>query len=212
MQDFISKVEAGNLPEVESLLQKEPSLAEARDANGSTVIQKAAYMGNSAMVKLLLSASPTLDMATACSVGDLDAVAKAADERPESVNEMSADGFRPLCLAAAFGHEAVLALLLERNADPTLRSTTLGVAPMDSAIFGRSVRIVQRLLDAGVDPNVAQGGGFRPLHGAAQHGDIEIVKLLLAHGADSSAKSDAGKTAHDFATEYGHIETAELLM
>ena len=40
-----------------------------------------------------------------------------------------------------------------------------------------------------VDPNLPQGGGFRPIDAARQNGDARVEQLLLEHGASAPRES-----------------------
>jgi ankyrin repeat protein len=45
--------------------------------------------------------------------------------------------------------------------------------------------LVKLALDHGADPNLRQGGGFRPIDAARQNGDSRVEQLLLEHGAET---------------------------
>jgi ankyrin repeat protein len=64
----------------------------------------------------------------------------------------------------------------------------------------------------GAEVNIAQEGGWTPLHQAAAHGQIEIIKLLLEHKANVNSKSDDGSTPLQMAQNKGYSEAAELLV
>lgn len=53
-------------------------------------------------------------------------------------------------------------------------------------------RVVNALLDRGVDVNATDSLGFTSLYFAARYGHTDTVKLLLARGADVTAKSSWG--------------------
>ena len=60
-----------------------------------------------------------------------------------------------------------------------------------AAAFGRE-RMVQKLLDAGVDFN-GRGDSLRtPLHYASAKGHSSVIKILVEGGADINAKDDSG--------------------
>jgi ankyrin repeat protein len=58
---------------------------------------------------------------------------------------------------------------------------------------------VRLLLEHGADPNVRHGGGFTPLHSAAENDDRESVEALLEAGADPALATHEGKTPADLA-------------
>lgn len=209
---FETAVKQGDLGKITAALANQPSLTSHRDASGSSMIQLAAYYGRSQAAQTLADAWPDMDLASAICAGRTATVAAALAHDPSQADHLSGDGFLPLCLAAAFGHRAILDQLLAAGARVNAASRALGgVHPLDSAVFGGDLDIVRRLLESGADPNLAQEGGFMPLHGAAQRGDSEMVELLLSHGADPIATSDNGKYASDYAMEAGHVELADRL-
>lgn len=199
--DFFKAVSEGNREYVMGILEMAPEFACTKNESGSTAIQMAMYHGQKELAREMASKTDGLDFATAVTLGDVSQVSPQLAIHPAQANQLSADGFLPLCLAAAFGHEEMVRTLLEGGADVNARSRSLGgVAPLHSAAFGRNPTIVKALLDAGADVDARQQGGFTALHAAAQNGDAEIAQLLVAAGADKGLRTDDGKAATDLAT------------
>ena len=71
--------------------------------------------------------------------------------------------------------------------------------------------LVQLLIDAGCDVNIADKDGWTPLSVAAFYGHAEVIKALLAAGADASREVDDGDTAYDKAVAWDHPDCAALL-
>jgi uncharacterized protein len=184
-------------------LERDPDLAGTRNADGLSPVLYALYNGKSELVEPLLDANPPLDVFDAAAVGRTRGLEELLDGEPGLVTSWSKDGFTPLHLAAFFGEEEAVKILLERGADVNVvsRNPNIVVTPLHSAAAGSHPGIVKLLLEAGADVNAAQDRGFTPLHSAANNDDRESAEALLAAGADPTLTTDDGKTAADLAGE-----------
>jgi hypothetical protein len=145
--------------------------------------------------------------------GDLDAVNYLLDHGA-NVKAKTPTGFTALIGAALSGNAKVVALLLERGADPNavaelergILQTPAGVA----ASMGHA-DCLRLLMAAGADVNV-QGGPFNhtALLGAAITPSKETVHLLLAK-ANVNATDWSGHTALDWAARRGETEIVKML-
>jgi cytohesin len=116
----------------------------------------------------------------------------------------------PLHVAAEYGHDDVVRLLLEAGAAIDSRRIE-GLTPLHlAASYGR-FPVVKRLLAAGANPNSRESGGWTPLHRAASEGHENVVRLLLAQGADPRAMDHQGATPFEYAFLNRHRTVAELL-
>jgi uncharacterized protein len=184
-------------------LERDPDLAGTRNADGLSPVLYALYNGKSELVEPLLDANPPLDVFDAAAVGRTRGLEELLDGEPGLVTSWSKDGFTPLHLAAFFGEEEAVKILLERGADVSVvsRNPKIVVTPLHSAAAGSHPGVVKLLLEAGADVNAAQDRGFTPLHSAANNDDRESAEALLAAGADPRLTTDDGKTAADIAGE-----------
>jgi uncharacterized protein len=134
------------------------------------------------------------------------------DASPELVNAVAGDGFQPLGLAAFFGQDEVVRLLLMRGAAVDSPSHNLmRVMPLHSAAANRHLEICRMLLENGAPVNATQADDFTPLHEAAQNGQLEMVRLLLDYGAEVNVRKTDSLTPLTLAVQYGHVEVVELL-
>jgi len=69
-----------------------------------------------------------------------------------------------------------------------------GRFPLHYAALEDDVVSATKLLDAGADPNVADGDGFTPLHFAAQARAKRVAQLLLDRGAELDSTNTYGNT------------------
>ena len=129
------------------------------------------------------------------------------------INQQDCVGSTPLLRAAENGHEGVVKLLLERDADPNCPDK-YGRAPLRGAAFAGHEGVVKLLLAReDVDPNSPDEGGDGPLGWAAIGGNEGVVKLLLERkDIDPNRLNKDGRTPLWWAAGYGHEAVAKLLL
>ena len=211
-EDLFAAIDAGDDDRLAELLERDPSLAAARDPDGVSALMHGLYRNRRAAAESISGTLPSLDVFEAAGLGRAEVVEELVRSDPSLAMAWSEDGFTALHFAAFFGGAGAASALLAAGADPDLRSRNeLSVMPIHSAVAGHRPDVVVALLDAGADPNVHQRHGWTPLHGAAQHGDTDTVERLLAAGADPAATNDDGTNATDLARAAGHAALAERL-
>jgi uncharacterized protein len=70
---------------------------------------------------------------------------------------------------------------------------------------------VRLLIEQGADVNMAQSGGYTPLHQAAANGRADLAQMLLEAGANPACVCHQGKTPADYARERQHDAVLQLL-
>lgn len=131
--------------------------------------------------------------------GDLEKVRRKKDD----VNKFDTNHYTALHYAAAYGHNAVCAFLIEEGADIDA-VTANGVRAIHRAALKRHVAIVEMLLGAGCDVETPDNDGRSPLHAACEGGNASCVNLFLAQTrvqATCSRKDRRNRTPLDVARE-----------
>lgn len=183
--DVITAAESGDAETLRRLLVTDRTLASTRDDLGISVLLHARYGGHSEAVSALLAAAPDTDIFDASAVGLVGRVSELVAADPAQANAVNVDGFRPLQLAAFFGHAQAVRVLLDAGADVAARSTNgMALQALHSAAASGHIGIVSMLLEAGADPNSEQVGGYTALDAADQIGDTDLQALLEAAGAE----------------------------
>jgi ankyrin repeat protein len=201
---------------VEEMVAENPALVEERNAAGLRPVMMALYYGRKELAEELRDRMESVDVWEAAALGELETVASAVEQDRSLLDATSPDGFTPLGLAAFFGQVDVLTWLLTEGADPNKPAENeMAVYPINSATAHRektaASMMVSLLVAQGAEVNVAQHGGWTPLHQAASHGDMQMVQFLLESGADPSLESDDRHTAADMAMENKFGQVAGLL-
>ncbi len=115
-------------------------------------------------------------------------------------------GQTPFLRAALSGDVAVMKLLLEKGADPTI-PTFSGTTPLMAAAginwvvsqtftedLPTQIEAVKLCLEKGADINAANSMGLTPVFGAANRGADSLLEFLVAHGARLDVKDKEGRT------------------
>ncbi len=149
----------------------------------------------------------------AASSGKIEVVKKLVENFAD-VNLKSVDGNTPLHLAISSkteNAEDVALYMLEQHADVFLRNIA-GETPLHLAAGQGFQRLVEKLLEMGVNPNIENINGSMALHYAAYGGSLEIVKLLLARPVNVNKGNCFGTTPLIMASAMGHLEVVRELM
>ncbi|CAH0479225.1 unnamed protein product [Peronospora belbahrii] len=188
------------------------------DASGYTALHRAAKRGDEAVVTSLLAMydGKAIDLASikshkqqqialhiAAKYGNLDATRlMAAPEFRGLVNMPDRNGNTPLHFAATCSAPSavdVVALLLMRGADPTIKSQR-GVFPIVAHVLTAQddgPEIVQLLMKNGSDPNTVDGAGNTVLHIAVSRGLWKVAAALVREHAGMAIRNNEGVTVLD---------------
>ncbi|PKX95144.1 ankyrin repeat protein [Aspergillus novofumigatus IBT 16806] len=123
-------------------------------------------------------------------------------------------GLTPLYFVAWLGRADAARILLEAGADPTIQTETgEGETILQQAIKGSHIKVVQLLLDAGVDVNVRDShNGLDAMLTAASWGADDCIRLLQRAGADVFAVDYHGRNGLHLAARAGRLSTVQLLL
>lgn len=205
-------IETGNYQDLDLLLSKSPELVKENTSHDISPLLLACYYHKTQIVQVILKYIKSITIHEACAVGLTEQVQFMLEQKPEVINELSSHGFYPLGIAAHFGQEEIVRILLLQHANPNAASKNgYQVFPIHAALSGQHDRIVKQLIEAGAEVNVLQSSRTSPMHLAAQQGNIDLIIVLLEHGADISVRNEFGQTAADLASEKGFHEIAEIL-
>jgi ankyrin repeat protein len=163
-------------------------------------------------VEALVEADPSLAIFAAAIQGNTGAIEKLLAANRPLVSAVSSDGWTPLHLAAHFGKQEAVRLLLNKGAKADARSNNaMQNTALHAAAAGRAAGVAALLLDHGASVNARQHGGWTPLHAAAQNGDIELARTLLEAGADVNARADNHQSPLDLALTKGQQAMVDWL-
>ena len=198
MEQLMKALQAGDIQAFEGLIDAEPDLANAKNAQGVSILAMCAYYGRQPFVDLLLRKGAQAGFFEALILGKEEPVKQSLGQHAELANTCSPDGFTPLCLAAFFGHKDLAEVLLSAGADINRASVNpMKVRPLHSAVASpneaRVLDLVKFLVEHGADVNLTQESGWRPLHESVSRGHQSVVQYLLDHQADPNATGTDGR-------------------
>jgi ankyrin repeat protein len=102
-------------------------------------------------------------------------------------------GCMPLHWARYFGHENIISLLLEKDADINDKDNG-GKMPLHHAIIYGNKTVISLLWENGANMNAKDKDGKMPLHYACHSREVAVIPLLLENGTDPTITNNNGKT------------------
>jgi len=175
---------------IADLISTDPLLATARATGGESLVLYACYNGAPELADVLGAGRP-IDAWEAAALGHVPQLRACLENDDDSRVRRSSDGWTPLHLAAFFGRDDAVRLLIDHLAPLDANSTNaLRNAPLHAALAGNTLPVlVRRLVFAGADVTARDAHGNTPLHLAASRGYEALCDLLIARGADAHARS-----------------------
>lgn len=80
------------------------------------------------------------------------------------------------------------------------------------AVHMKNCRLVELLLERGLDGNAADANGFTPLHLCAELQTLDIMELLISHGTFLEARDNDGRTPLHIAIRNQNNASVKLLI
>lgn len=133
--------------------------------------------------------------------------------RGTSVNATDSNDRTALHVAASEGHSGVVQLLLEVNADPTLKDTKENT-PLNDAVrhkHDEAAKVIRRW-GPGYTLVFAGCTGAVKMCGAAATGNLEEMKRLFENGVDVNGGDYDARTPLHLASSNGHAAAVEFLL
>ncbi|WP_164111953.1 MULTISPECIES: ankyrin repeat domain-containing protein [Sphingobacterium] len=205
-------IETGNHQDLELLLSQDPSVVNQKTSHDISPLLLSCYYQKPQITQVILKFISTITIHEACATGLTSHIQMMIEHKKDVVNELSDHGFTPLGIAAHFGKEEIVRLLLLHHANPNISSQNgYSTYPLHAALAINHSDISKMLIEAGAEVNVLQYGGIAPIHQAAGHGNIDLIIALLEQGADITIRTNAGQSASDIAADKGFNEIATIL-
>ena len=128
-----------------------------------------------------------------------------------NLNMKDSNGRTPLVWAALRGYEAVVRLLIERDAEIDSRDSE-GRTPLSwAAWFGRKA-VVRLFIERDAEIDSRDNTGRTPLSCAVENGEEFVVQLLIERDAEIDSRDNEGRTPLSWAAGSGRETVVRLLI
>nr|XP_015215494.1 PREDICTED: ankyrin repeat and SAM domain-containing protein 3 isoform X1 [Lepisosteus oculatus]XP_015215495.1 PREDICTED: ankyrin repeat and SAM domain-containing protein 3 isoform X1 [Lepisosteus oculatus]XP_015215496.1 PREDICTED: ankyrin repeat and SAM domain-containing protein 3 isoform X1 [Lepisosteus oculatus] len=152
----------------------------------------------------------SLDLHTACSIGQYDVVAESISRREVDLNGKNRGGWTPLMYAAYIGHDNIANLLLEAGVRVNA-TTAKGQTPLMLAASCGNESIAYFLLQQGAELEQKDRRGWTALFHCTSTGHQQMVKFLLDNNANANVREpisgftplmEAAASGHEIIVQY----------
>lgn len=215
----LQAAEQGDLSKLNHLLERNPSLAQAKDERPgkakATALHYAAWSGHQEIAELLLAYGADINLYD--ETYDAPPIGWAGENGQKAMfNFLLAKGAKlDIGQAAAYGDLGLVQRLVTENPDLVnfgTKQPSQGWSPLWQAAFWQRGEIVEYLLTQGADIHATTRRGETPLHAAVMGGNRTIVDRLLRQGADVNTRAENGLTPLHRAAWQRLIDVTKLLL
>ncbi len=199
-EKFRQAVIADDLPVVTSMLDRDPALRYARDADGVSVFTLASLQGQAKVAEELARRGVVLDIFEAAVSGNSKRAAELAKDDLGIAHHRLPDGRTPLHLSTEAGKQEMVIFFAMKGADLSAGPESPLLAAVDHPDRATASEMSWFLLMNASDPNARRRDGKSALHLAAARGYDDLAEMLIHRGAKADVQDAAGKTPLDVAT------------
>lgn len=220
MTDFLKWVREGNCGKVCMALNKKPELIKRKDKNRKTALELAVEHGHENITRGLIDHLIIYDAANIQTIsGALDIAVKKNDANMVdmlSSNTMISNPAqqltRSLLMAASYGREDILQILIRNNAD--INSANVFESPLMAAAVNGHINIVNALINCNANTNAIymRGKTALMLVQSVEKNGVEIINLLINANADINAQTEIGQTALMLSATIGNETILDALI
>ena len=166
-QTIFQAARDGNFDRVQELLESDPVLLNATDAEKYTALHWACIRGNWEVAGLLI-------------------------DNGADLNAVGGDGGTPLQWAVHHDNVDIVKKMIRRGAQLN-RQNQWGMTELHTAIWRGNINVVACLLDHGSDPMIRTKEGWTAMHYAYRSGHDDIIALLQQRGISTDVQDDQGR-------------------
>ena len=201
---FLKAVQTRDAAAVRTMLDADPSLANAHSPKGVSAVVGALFSlakgeegfhdaATNEVLQSVLARHPKLDLFDIAAIGTREQLEEML--KTNAVTTRSPFGWTLLHLAAFAGNVPNSELLIAKGADVNARAQSKFFnTPLHAALLSGQYATAKLLVEHGSDVLVRDANGFAPIHIAAVSGRQDIIQLLLDHGAQLNPVANNGKT------------------
>jgi len=121
-------------------------------------------------------------------------------------------GQAPIHEAARYGHIHIIEMLVEWGAKINLATGNGGLTPLHIGVLENFPLVVEYLMNAGAERNLADEDGFTATHKAIQTNNVAITELLLDYDVYVDAADNTGMTPLHCAAFRGIVPVVDALL